>query len=92
MGHIRLTGTEVEGIKGIIAHEDHAWRLRRALAILWLCQGDSPRQVARRLCVSRATVYNWSARFQERCSLDLAARVGDATRPGRPPSRRERSA
>ena len=84
MARIQLTDGEVEAIKGMIARTDHARHLRRALAILWLCQGDSPRQVARRLCVSRATVYNWAARFQDRESLDLAARVAVGVRPGRP--------
>jgi transposase len=89
MACIELSQGEVEAIKGLIAGTDHNRRLRRALAILWLCQGDSPQEVADRLCVARSTVYNWVARFQDRESLDLAARVADAARPGRPRLERE---
>jgi transposase len=84
MARIHLTDEEIAAVKDLIAQTGHAWHLRRALAILWLCQGDSPREVARRLCVSRASVYNWAARFQDRESQELAARVADAVRPGRP--------
>lgn len=84
MAQIQLTDGEIEAVKDLIARTGHVQHLRRALAILWLCQGDSPGQVARRLCVSRATVYNWAARFRARESLEPAARVADGARPGRP--------
>jgi transposase len=92
MARIHLTEGEAAAIRELVAHTGHAWHLRRALAILWLGQGDSPGEVARRLCVSRASVYNWAARFESRASLDLAARVADGERPGRPRHRLRRAA
>ena len=89
MACIELNDGEVEAIKGLIAHAEHPRHLRRALAILWLCRGDSPQEVADRLCVARSTVYNWAARFQDRGSLDLVARVADGARSGRPRAERE---
>ncbi len=86
MARVHLTAGEVEAVRELIASTEHVRHLRRALAIFWLSQGDSPAQVARRLCVSRATVYNWAARFQARESLDPAARVADGARTGRPRS------
>jgi transposase len=81
---IQLSADEVRAVREFVARTDHAQRLRRALAILWLGQGEPAQRVADRLCVSRTTVYNWAARFQERSDLEIAARVDDAARPGRP--------
>jgi transposase len=89
MACIELSDGEVAAIKGLIAHAGDPRHLRRALAILWLCRGDSPQEVADRLCVARSTVYNWAARYQDRESLDLAARVADGARSGRPRAERE---
>lgn len=81
---IWLADDEIEEVKDLIASTDHAQHLRKALAILWLCQGNSVQQVSDRLCVSRTTVYNWVTRFRDRGDLDLAERIVDAGRPGRP--------
>ena len=58
----------------------------RALAVLWLAEGETTHQVAELLRVSRQTVHNWVQRFQERDGLDLHSRLADAPRQGRPPS------
>ncbi len=59
--------------------------VRRAQALLWLDQGDSPQTVAERLHVSRQTVYNWATRFKNRRgALDVPARLVDEKRSGRP--------
>jgi transposase len=58
--------------------------LRRAQALLWLGAGESAEEVAARLRVSRQTVYNWWARFSTRQELELAARLADGGRLGRP--------
>jgi transposase len=81
---VRLTVDETRDIREFVASTDHAQRLRRALAILWLSEGESAQRVAERLCVSRTTVYNWAARFEERSGLGVPERVDDAARPGRP--------
>src|SRR5512142_2566419 len=58
----------------------------RALAVLWLAEGETADQVAQLLYVSRQTVYNWAERFQQRQGLDLRSRLADDPRHGRPPS------
>lgn len=59
--------------------------VRRAQALLWLDEGESPQAVAERLHVSRQTVYNWATRFKrQRGALDIPARLADEKRSGRP--------
>src|SRR5262249_42558542 len=54
--------------------------------LLWLARGLPPGDIADLLAVSRQTVYNRINRFQEHQGLDLAARLADAPRSGRPPA------
>ncbi len=63
-----------------------AKELRRAQALLWLDEGESGAAVARRLGVSRRTVYYWVERLTSRTELELAQRLADAPRSGRPPT------
>jgi hypothetical protein len=59
--------------------------VRRAQALLWLDDGESPQAVADRLHVSRQTVYNWATRFKrQRGARDIPARLADEKRSGRP--------
>jgi transposase len=59
--------------------------VRRAQALLWLDDGESPQAVAERLRVSRQTVYNWATRFKrQRGAIDILARLADEKRSGRP--------
>ena len=67
-------------------HSPSARECCRALAVLWLAEGETAEQVAELLYVSRQTVYNWAERFQQRQGLDLRSRLADAPRQGRPPS------
>jgi transposase len=69
-----------------VSHTAQATELRRALALLWLDEGDTPEGVADRLRVSRQTVYNWVQRFQDRRDAPLGERLADAARSGRPPT------
>jgi transposase len=86
---VTLTDDEMRAVRRLVSSTDQAQLLRRALAILWLGKGESAKQVADRLCVSRATVYNWAARFRERAGCVIADRVDDAPRSGRPRARVE---
>jgi transposase len=61
-----------------------ATRLRRAQGLLWLDDGQSVTAVADLLLVSRQTVYNWVEAFRDRIDLDVADRLLDAPRSGRP--------
>jgi len=69
-----------------VGHTAQAAELRRALALLWLDDGEHPQEVADRLCVSRQTVYNWAQRFQDRSGAPLDERLADGPRDGRPPT------
>ena len=84
MTQIQLTDDELLLARDLIAHTSNAQQLRRAQAIFWLSQGDSIQQITDRLCISRATVYNWIERFSCREELEFADRFLDAARSGRP--------
>lgn len=59
--------------------------VRRAQALLWIDEGESPQAVAERLRMSRQTVYNWATRFkQQRGTRDIPERLADEKRSGRP--------
>jgi len=61
-----------------------ATQLRRAQGLLWLHDGRSATAVADLLLVSRQTVYNWVESFRDRTDRDVADRLLDAPRSGRP--------
>jgi transposase len=61
-----------------------ATQLRRAQGLLWLDDGQAVAAVADLLLVSRQTVYHWIESFRERTDLDVADRLLDAPRSGRP--------
>ena len=73
-------------VEHLVGHPVQATELRRALALLWLDEGDDPQEVADRLRVSRQTVSNWVQRFQDRRGVPLDERLADEARPGRPPT------
>jgi transposase len=79
-----LTRRERSRLQELVASTLQARILRRAQALLWLAQGDRPSEVAKRLQVSRQTLYNWAHRFRDRSGCDLGDRLIDAPRSGRP--------
>ncbi|MCS6926401.1 MAG: helix-turn-helix domain-containing protein [Candidatus Binatia bacterium] len=82
-----LSPRERELLQGVLASFALAPEARRAQGLLWLDAGHSPQTVARRLCVSRQTVYNWVASFQRRTHhTDIRLRLADRPRSGRPPT------
>ena len=68
----------------LASHTPAAKQRCRALALLWIDEGESAEQVAETLHVSRPTVYYWAERFHNRSELDPRQRLNDAPRPGRP--------
>ena len=58
--------------------------LQRAQALLLLDEEERATDVAELLRVSRQTVYNWVARFEQRSECNLTERLADAPRSGRP--------
>jgi transposase len=79
-----LTAQEREGLQELAARTPYAGVLRRAQALLWLDAGESVREVAGRLRVTRQTIYNWTKRFQVDSTLDVPARLATGHRTGRP--------
>jgi transposase len=68
----------------LATHNPVARERCRAQALLWLDEGESPDQIAESLRVSRRTVHYWRERYHDRNELDLAQRLADAPRSGRP--------
>jgi transposase len=86
MTPLRLSAREREGLQDLLARGPFAKQACRIQALLWLAAGQPAGRIAQVLGVSRRTVYYWAQRFQERADLDLADRLADAPRPGRPPT------
>lgn len=81
---ITLTTQEREGLEDLATHTRHAGELRRAQALLGLDARESVQAVARRLRVTRQTIYNWTQRFQIHRTLDVPTRLATGHRTGRP--------
>lgn len=84
MTPFELNLRERAALETLTLRTNNAKLLRRALTLLWLDDGESAQEVAERLSVSRQSVYNWVIRFQLRNGLDIATRVADGLRSGRP--------
>jgi transposase len=81
---VNLSSKEATLLERLVTATGDIRQWRRAQALLWLDEGDSIEEVADRLRVTRQTVYNWVARFDERAGLEVAQRAADAARCGRP--------
>ena len=68
----------------LASHTPTAKERCRALALLWIDEGESAEQVAEALHLSRRTVYYRAERFHDRSEVDPRQRLDDAPRPGRP--------
>jgi transposase len=66
--------------------------VRRAQALLWLHAGEPLTAVARRLGLSRQTLYGVVTRYYERAAQPVEQRLQDAPRPGRPDPKRQLAA
>ena len=86
MSLLALSSQERRVLEELIIPTALTNEVRRAQALLWLDDGDSPQTVADRLHVSRQTLYNWATRFKrQRGALDtIPARLADEKRSGRP--------
>ena len=61
--------------------------LKRAQALLWLSEGISASQIAKRLGMNRRTIYYWVSSYQNRRSNAFGSRLQDRPKPGRPPGK-----
>src|SRR5215467_4472992 len=81
---IKLNYKERSELEAILKSRASGEILQRAQALLLLDEGESVADVAELLRVSRQTVYNLMARFEQRSEHNLTARLADAARSGRP--------
>lgn len=86
MSPLQLSDQDRLALQQLLAADPLAKEYRRIQALLWLAAGQSVEQVADLLGVSRRAVYYWAERFEQRRDLDLATRLADAPRSGRPPT------
>jgi transposase len=88
MALVQLTARDRATLEQAARHSSDARETRRALALLDLADGNKPGQVAARYRVSRSTVYEWAARWNDD-ARPKADRLRDADRSGRPPEQRD---
>jgi transposase len=88
MALVQLTARDREALGHAARHSSDARETRRALALLDLADGQKPGPVAARYRVSRSTVYEWAARWND-AATPKADRLRDADRSGRPPEQRD---
>jgi transposase len=84
MASVILSNRQRTELENLTLHSPPARECCRALALLWLAEGETADRVAELLHVSRQSVYNWVERFQQRQGLDLHSRLADGPRQGRP--------
>jgi transposase len=61
--------------------------LQRAQALLWLSAGTSVSEIAKRLAISRRTIYYWVSSYQNRRNESFKARLQDRHKAGRLPQK-----
>lgn len=88
MALVQLTARDRATLEQAARHSADARETRRALALLDLADGNKPGQVAARYRVSRSTVYEWVARWDD-AERPKSDRLRDAGRSGRPPEQRD---
>ena len=83
---VNLSRKERTLVDSIVASSQDRKQFQRAQALQWLDDGESADEVASRLYRSRQTIYNWILRAQAAADQNLALRLADAPRSGRPPT------
>ena len=83
-----LKARERTALEALVSDSKDVRQLKRAQALLAVAAGEAVTDVARRLQVARNTIYNWTARVQDRAGA-LAERLLDADRSGRPGALRQ---
>jgi transposase len=84
MNQFQLRPREYQALEALTKQCHDAVSVQRAHALLGLQEGMSPGEIADLAGVSRQTVYNWAQAFQERGHMNVAERLRDAPRCGRP--------
>jgi transposase len=88
---IRLAARAYRTLQTIIHSSPKARLVRRAQALGWLHENETVQTVARRLRLSRPTIYDIVPRYQTRTPWPLTERIRDRPHPGRPATQRQRT-
>jgi transposase len=80
MANITLSAQERTALQQLVQATRSPRVLKRAQALLWLEAGEPLTAVARRLFVSRQTIYSWIGMYQHRTDIPLADRLADRQR------------
>ena len=88
---IRLAARAYRTLQTIIHSSPNARLVRRAQALVWLHENETVQTVARRLRLSRQTIYDIVHRYQTRSQSPVIERIRDRPHPGRPATQRQQT-
>lgn len=80
MAELSLTSDERTALERLTQTTRDTRVLKRAQALLWLDADEPLSTVARRLLISRQTIYSWIAMYQARANEPLVTRLADRSR------------
>src|SRR5262245_61066892 len=84
MAIVQLTRRERRELERMIETGPGGREVRRAQALIWLHEGVSVQEVARRTRLTRQAIYALVGRYQKRHGQPMETRIGDRARSGRP--------
>ncbi|MEE8301354.1 MAG: helix-turn-helix domain-containing protein [Candidatus Tectomicrobia bacterium] len=87
MSLLKLSLSERRALQKQIHNTKDVKVLKRAQALLYLADGVSAQEIAKRLGVTRRTIYGWVSLYQNRCNKSVKDRLKDRPKPGRPPKK-----
>lgn len=88
---LHLASRAYRTLQEVIQSSSNARQVRRAQALVSLHEGESVQTVARRLRLSRQTIYDIVRRYEMRTHLPVVERICDQVHPGRPGIQRQQT-
>jgi transposase len=82
---VKLSLSERRALAQQIQRTKDSKVLKRSQALIWLSEGIAASQIAKRLGISRRTIYYWVSSYQNRRSNSFRSRLQDRPKPGRHP-------
>jgi transposase len=86
-----LAASAYRTLQKIIQSSPNARQVRRAQALVWLHEHETVLAVAKRLRLSRQTIYAFVRRYQTRSHLPVTERIRDQPHTGRPATQRQQT-
>ena len=91
MNIIRLAPRAYRTLQTTIQSSPRGREVRRAQVLVWLHEGETVQSIARRLRLSRQSIYEMVRRYAGRSHLPVVERICDRPHPGRPAIQRQQS-